>query len=117
MLPQAFYFILLIGACGFAFLYGDRDHRVVAGACIVATIATLFVLNPVEQRYGGIEYGVLAVDFAVLLVFCAIALQSDRFWPLWIAGLQLTTSFAYAMKAINADLLPYAYGAAARACE
>ncbi|MCM8557656.1 hypothetical protein [Sphingomicrobium sediminis] len=114
MLPFALYIAFLAAACGFAFLYGDRDHRLVAAACVGGTLATALVLNPVDQRYGGIEYGVLAVDLFILIIFCVIALRSDRFWPLWVAGLQLTTSFAHAMKAMNADLLPYAYGAAAR---
>jgi hypothetical protein len=43
-----------------------------------------------------------------------VALRSSRFWPLWVAGLQLTTSVAHVLKAVNADLLPHAYAAAAR---
>ena len=40
--------------------------------------------------------------------------MSDRFWPLWVAGLQLIDSMSHLMKAIDADLLPTAYGAAER---
>jgi hypothetical protein len=56
--------------------------------------------------------GLLVIDAAVLIGFVAVALRSDRFWPLWVAGLQLTTSTAHLMKAIDESLLPIAYGAA-----
>jgi hypothetical protein len=41
-----------------------------------------------------------------------VALRSKRFWPLWVAGLQLTTSIGHLLKGVDQDLLPRAYGAA-----
>ncbi|MEO5971859.1 MAG: hypothetical protein ABIP91_00635, partial [Sphingomicrobium sp.] len=38
----------------------------------------------------------------------------ERFWPLWISGLQLTTSLAHIFKAVDTDLFPIAYAAAGR---
>ena len=49
----------------------------------------------------------------VLAAFIALALRSKRFWPLWVAGLQLTNSMAHVMKAVDLDLVPRAYAAAA----
>ena len=51
--------------------------------------------------YAHVEGGALLVDLAVLAAFVAVALRSDRFWPLWVAGLQLTTSVAHFLKAID----------------
>jgi hypothetical protein len=104
--------ILLFVTCGYALWRGRRDERVVAIACIGATIATRFLVSPVGVRYSSIEPGLLIVDAAMLVTFVAIALKSQRFWPLWVAGLQLTTSFSHLMKAIDWQLLPVAYGAA-----
>jgi hypothetical protein len=57
----------------------------------------------------------MLVDIIALGLFVAVALKSRSFWPLWIAGLQLTTSFAHAMKAIDVNGLgPQAYAAAER---
>jgi hypothetical protein len=50
----------------------------------------------------------------VLAAFVFVALRSDRFWPLWIAGLQLTMSISHLLKAIQPDLVPIAYAAAER---
>ena len=54
----------------------------------------------------------MLVDLAVLGGFVMVALRSKRFWPLWVAGLQLTTSVGHLLKGIDQELLPRAYGAA-----
>ncbi|HKC02755.1 MAG TPA: hypothetical protein VKC17_05565 [Sphingomicrobium sp.] len=114
MLPRYFYWSLLVLICVFALWRGRRDERIVALACICASVASLLVLSTQTARYSRVEFGLLFVDLTTLAVFVAVALRSHRFWPLWIAGLQLTTSMAHILKALDLDLLPYAYGAAAR---
>lgn len=114
MLPHSVYWSILLLICAFAFWRGQSDERIVAGTCLVATIVQLFVVTPVLRRYSGVEIGVLLVDLGVLAVFVGIALQSPRFWPLWVAGLQLTTVFGHILKAIQLGLLPYAYAGALR---
>ena len=54
----------------------------------------------------------MLVDLGVLAGFVVVALRSERFWPLWVAGLQLTTSIGHLLKGVDQDLLPRAYGAA-----
>ena len=56
----------------------------------------------------------MIVDFATLAAFVTLALFSKRFWPLWVAGLQLTASAAHALKVFDASLVPLAYAAAER---
>lgn len=106
------YWTLLTLTCGYALSRGHRDERIAAFVAIVASIVTAFVLPPKGERYSRVESGELLVDLVVLSIFIAIALRSDRFWPLWIAGLQLTTSMAHLMKAVHVDLMPQAYAAA-----
>ena len=107
------YWALLIAICGYAFWRGRSDERVVAAVCLVASVVTPFAVAPLQSRFSSVEFGVLAVDIVVLAFFVAVALRSARFWPLWISGLQLTTTMAHLMKAIELDLVRYAYGAAA----
>ena len=114
MLPAYFYWLLLLAITGYALWRGRSDERIVAAACLVASLITYAVLSPRLMRYSQVEIGVLVVDIGVLAVFTAVALQSRRFWPLWVAGLQLTTSVAHFLKAVDPDLLPHAYGVAAR---
>jgi hypothetical protein len=108
------YWSLLILSCGYALYRGGRYERLIALICIVATFATVMVNSPLNRMYADVEQGALLVDLAVLAAFVAVALVSDRFWPLWVAGLQLTTSFAHFLKAIDPHLVPLAYGVAVR---
>jgi hypothetical protein len=103
---------LLLAVCIYAWLRGGADERAVATTCLAGTLATVLVISPLRQRYAGVEEGLLLVDLAVLAGFITVALRSKRFWPLWVAGLQLTTSLGHIMKGIDQDLLPRAYGAA-----
>ena len=107
------YWALLTSICGYALWRGRTDERVVAVVCLVASVATPLVVAPLQSRFSNVEFGVLTVDLAVLAFFVGVALRSPRFWPLWVSGLQLTTTMAHLMKAVELDLVRYAYGAAA----
>lgn len=103
---------LLLAVTIYALWRGGADERIVAATCLAGTLATMLTVSPLGQRYRGIEEGMFLVDLAVLAGFIAVALRSRRFWPLWVAGLQLTTSLGHMLKGVNHDLLPQAYGAA-----
>jgi hypothetical protein len=103
---------LLLAVCIYAWLRGGTDERAIAATCLAGTIATILVISPLRQRYAGVEEGLMLVDLAVLAGFITVALRSRRFWPLWVAGLQLTTSLGHILKGLDQDLLPKAYGAA-----
>lgn len=107
------YWPLLVLTCGYAFFRGGRYERLVAAVCVIATFVSIAV-QPLHGRYMAVNVSELLVDCTVLALFVAVALQSDRFWPLWIAGLQLTSSFGHLMKAIQPELIPHAYAAAVR---
>jgi hypothetical protein len=114
MLNPIIYHLILASICGYALWRGKFDERVTAIVCLVATLATRLALSPTAQRYSSLEEGVLIVDSITFLAFVYVALRSDRFWPLWVSGLQLTTTLAHFMKAIDASLFPQAYAAAGR---
>jgi len=106
------YWTLLTITCGYALTRGRADERFIATVCVIASVVTAFVLSAWRQRYSGIETGELLVDIVTLGAFVFVALRSDRFWPLWVAGLQLTTSMSHLLKAVDLELVPQAYAAA-----
>ena len=114
MLTPSQYFALLLVVSSYAFIRGRGDERIAASVCILASLASVVVVAPLMERFKGVEVGVLLIDFLALAAFTALALRSERFWPLWIAGLQLTTLISHGMKAVQIDLLPQAYAAATR---
>jgi hypothetical protein len=108
------FWVLLLVSCGYALWRGRKYERIAALVFIAATVLSIFGHSPFRGRYVAIETTDLIVDSAVLVAVVTIALMSDRFWPLWAAGLQLVDSMSHVMKAIDADLLPKVYGAAER---
>lgn len=111
--PQA-YFVVLFVVCAYAFVRGRTDERAVAATCLVASIASVLVATQKASAYSHLEAGILLVDIGAFVAFTLVALKSERFWPLWVAGLQLTTLMSHAFKVGRLDLMPQAYAAAAR---
>lgn len=111
MLPQ-FYWTLLFAILFYALVRGGTEHKIAAIGCVVATFATRLMKAPFSTRYYDLEVGVLAVDVSLFALFLAIALRSQRFWPLWIAGFHLVTVLAHILRALKVDLIPSAYALA-----
>ena len=113
MIPHyILYWSYLLIIVGYAFWRGRKDERIAALACLLATVTTVVLIPPVTLRYSSPDPMLLAIDVAMLVAFTTIALRSDRFWPLWVAGLQLTMTMSHAMKAIEPELIPRAYATA-----
>lgn len=111
MAPTFFRIFLALVAL-YALVRGRRDERQVCIILVVGVLATHLVISPVAQRFAGLETDVMYVDIAVFAGFLWVALKSERFWPLWIAGLQLTTVLGHLLKAVETHLISWAYGAA-----
>ena len=114
MIRLIFFYALMSGACGYALFKGRTDARIVSVVFLVGTFATLGLRSSQAGGYSSVESGVFVVDAVCLLAFTYAALISDRFWPLWVSGLQLTTLFGHLLKAIDSQLVPLAYAAALR---
>ena len=113
MLSVQTYYAILLAVCAYAFLAGRSDERIVAGICAIASVTSAIVVAPLGSRYSNVEAGIFLVDVAAFAGFTFVALRTERFWPLWVAGLQLTVSMSHLMKSVDLDLLPRAYAAAA----
>jgi len=111
-MAPTFFRILLALVVLYAFARGSRDERYVGMICVIGTVVTQIALSPLTGRFNGLETQAMIVDLAVLAGFLAVALRSDRFWPLWVAGLQLTTLLGHLLKGVDNELFPRAYGAA-----
>lgn len=109
----AFWALLLV-TCGYALWRGRKYEQLSAAICIAASVGSVLLHGIERGGYLAVQTSDLLVDTLVLLSFVGIALRSDRFWPLWVAGLQLTISMSHLLKAIQPSLYPMAYAAAER---
>lgn len=110
MAPTLFRILLALVAL-YAVVRGSRDERLISLICVAGALATHVLISPLRHRFAGVEIPVMIIDILVLAGFMLVALRSSRFWPLWVAGLQLTTMLGHLLKAIDLSLLPRAYGA------
>ena len=108
------YHLLLFGACGYALFRGNTDARIVGAVFLVGNFVTYALRSPLAESYSSVETGIFVVDVLAFLAFTYAALISERFWPLWVSGLQLTTNLGHVMKAVDLHLMPLAYAAALR---
>lgn len=113
-MAPTFFWTFLALTCGYALWRGSAEARLTAIVCISASVVSTLVLSPLATRYAGLEGGEMVVDGIVLAAFTMVALRSERFWPLWIAGLQLTSGIGHAFKAVDLSMLPQAYAAATK---
>ncbi|MEO6198730.1 MAG: hypothetical protein ABIO68_02155 [Sphingomicrobium sp.] len=104
--------LLLVAVVVYAVLRGGRDERMVAAICVIGTIVSQFVAAPLSIRFASVETNVVIVDVLMLAAFVQIALRSHRYWPLWVAGLQLTTILGHILKHSSDHILAKAYGVA-----
>lgn len=81
---------LLIALGLYAWARGGRTEKVGAGVIILAWVLSGLVSdsNP-DTAWLQPQYGVFMVDLAALAAFLVLALRSDRFWPMTLAGGQL----------------------------
>ena len=111
MAPNLFRVLLVLVAL-YALLRGKRDERQVGLIFVIGVIATELVLPPARERFASVETRLMLVDLAVFAGFLWVALRSERFWPLWMAGLQLTAILGHVLKAVDVELFARAYAAA-----
>ncbi|WP_246331930.1 hypothetical protein [Sphingomonas chungangi] len=105
----ALFNLFLLVSCGYAAWRGGAPERIGAGIFLLAAVLTALVVSPYASRFHHIEHGLVAVDFAVFAAFFALSLASERFWPLWIASLQLIAVGTHLVRLIAPDLIPRAY--------
>ena len=113
-LHKYIFWALLVVTCGYALWRGRKYEQMSALVCIAASILSVVWRAMAHDHYSGVQASDLVIDTLVLIAFVGIALRSDRFWPLWVAGLQLTISMSHLFKAIDVGLMPLAYAAAER---
>lgn len=103
-------FILLwLGCSGYALLRGGAPEKIGGAMFLVAALLSAAVEQPQGSRFDSIEVGVLLVDFAVLAGFVTLAIMADRFWPLWMSGMQGVALLSHFAVAISPDIIPWGY--------
>ncbi len=96
----------LAGSCGVAWRWGGRDERLAAFGFLLATLVSRLIDG---SNFGHTQIGVMAVDAALLACLVALALRSDRFWPMWAAAFQLVGTTVHLASMVETGDFAWAY--------
>lgn len=88
---------------------GGAPERLASAAMLAATVATMLSNAAMVHAFRKVEWPLLWIDIGLLAALVLIALFADRFWPIWIAALQGLTVAGHAARAVDPQILPYAY--------
>lgn len=98
-----------LGITGYALWRGGGPERAVAALLLAASLATIATPTIDRVSYFTVFYAVMWIDLALFLGLAAVAALADRFWPMWLAALQLVALGAHGVRAIDPTLWAAAY--------
>ncbi len=101
---------LLFGCFIYAVARGGWPERIGAFNLVAGSLATVAVNSPLAVRYASVEVAILLVDVAVLLTFLALALLTDRYWPIWTTAMQILVVLGHAARLVDPTMVPVGYG-------
>ena len=106
ILRSALFLVVAIPTCWYAARRGGGPELVVSGLILLGILATTFVP---QQTYRQVVEPLLVVDSLVLTGFVVVALTADRYWPLYVAAIQLLTVTLHGVRAYDVTILPDVY--------
>ena len=106
------FYLLLAGLVALTWWRGRSDERLAAAICVAGTAITVLVGNGLDIHESDFDIAAFVVDALIFLAFLTIALRSERFWPMWVAGLQLTTASVHLLMIVSPDLPGLIFGTA-----
>lgn len=104
-----FFLTCLVGVIVYAWAKGGNSERYAGMALLVASLLTALVASPEAHRFTTIETGVFIVDLGLLFAFVVIVLKSDRYWPIWLAALQLIIVLAHLARLADPAMMRTGY--------
>lgn len=105
------YLAMVTLCCGYALARGGVPERIGVAILIAAILGSALVPAASEPRFRGFEWGVAAVDAAMLLALVALALRAQRYWPMWMAAVLVATVVTHLLM-LSPRLMPWSYSVA-----
>jgi hypothetical protein len=90
---------IVVAVCTFAFLKGDNTERTAAGAYILGWFASMLLQTDGEMYK--VQWGVFAVDTAMLVILGALVWRSRKSWLVWAAACDLLIVMSHIVLMID----------------
>ncbi len=101
--------ILQLSVSGHALVRGGGPERVVALLLLLAAAATLATPMVPGVSYFTMFVAVLWIDLALFVALTAVSAFANRYWPMWMAALQLFAIATHLARAYDPHFWAAAY--------
>jgi hypothetical protein len=92
-------FMPLFLACyGYAMWFGGAPERVGAAIFYLGVTFSYLSFHRGVQNFRTLEDGVFIVDIITLVALVILATRAERFWPLWLAAMQVLGTAGHLVK-------------------
>lgn len=108
-MTQLVFLGLLLGTLLYAAFRGGAPERLSALIIVAATVATVLVPKVGKVAFASLEPGVFIVDSLTGVAFILVALRAQRYWPMWMAALQIDTVLTHVAMLTAPRVMPWAY--------
>ncbi len=95
--------------CGYALGFGSTTERVGAAMMIAALALTSLALHLFGTFYQTADIAIIVIDVSLLAGLVALALFSNRSWPLWASAFHMVGTVTHMALLGNAVIAPIAY--------
>lgn len=92
--------------------WGASPERWLIGVYIATMVAPFYVsqwMGLGSIAFGPYSWAFVVIDLLAAVGFVAIALNANRNYPLWVAGFQLVSVGAHAVRGLGDMVSPFAY--------
>jgi hypothetical protein len=111
-MEQTIFFSVLALSCFVAWARGGAPERIGALLLATAAIVSTVIVGNRETMFSGIEWGLFATDTILLLALVVLALSVDRYWPMWLASLQMVSVWMHPAFGFSETKMAFAYAIA-----
>lgn len=101
--------ILTLLCCGYALWRGGGPERLTALTVLLGSGFSVAAITAWPMRFHSTELAVATIDMLVLAAMVTLALRSNRFWPIGVAGVQLFGVIAHVLSLTSSAISPGVY--------
>lgn len=103
---QVIFLVVFVASLAIAFALGGNDERLAGAGMLLAALISPLVE---DHAFREVEVGILLVDLGLLTLLGAIAIRSDRYWPLFATGFLLTGAMIHLFPGMLPSMHPDTY--------
>jgi hypothetical protein len=92
----------------FAAIFGGKTGKVAAVIFFAANSMSIWATS-ISPDWQGTSYAMMLVDSLCFFALMALAMTSNRYWPIWALGLQLISVLTHVATIIDPTIFPGIY--------